>query len=195
MRKNTTLLTDRFMAGYNFFIYEALLIPFEITALSTVLNFWSDDIPGWAIPLACIVSLRGFQSLSPWLTQIADSLWVSSPVRQSPKATTPPSDTTTLLQPKRLFSLFIPSAFFLCLPSDSDSFFYPQATLVPVRCSDSLPHAPRFCSTVGDPSTPARFLLLSLSACVSVPRVLAHRCNSLVFFAFSSMSLLTLVFH
>jgi amino acid transporter len=38
------------------FIYEALLIPFEITALSTVLNFWSDDIPPWAIPLACIVS-------------------------------------------------------------------------------------------------------------------------------------------
>ncbi|KAI5263177.1 putative amino acid permease [Aureobasidium subglaciale] len=45
-----------FMAGYNFFIYEALLIPFEITALSTVLDFWSDDIPPWAIPLACIVS-------------------------------------------------------------------------------------------------------------------------------------------
>jgi L-asparagine transporter-like permease len=40
------------------FIYEALLIPFEITALSTVLNFWSDDIPPWAIPLACIVSLK-----------------------------------------------------------------------------------------------------------------------------------------
>ena len=39
------------------FIYEALLIPFEITALSTVLDFWSDDIPPWAIPLACIVSL------------------------------------------------------------------------------------------------------------------------------------------
>ncbi|KEQ90803.1 hypothetical protein AUEXF2481DRAFT_9078 [Aureobasidium subglaciale EXF-2481] len=44
-----------FMAGYNFFIYEALLIPFEITALSTVLDFWSDDIPPWAIPLACII--------------------------------------------------------------------------------------------------------------------------------------------
>ncbi|KAG9710390.1 putative amino acid permease, partial [Aureobasidium melanogenum] len=44
-----------FMAGYNFFLYEALLIPFEITALSTVLDFWSDDIPGWAIPLACII--------------------------------------------------------------------------------------------------------------------------------------------
>lgn len=39
----------------NFFLYEALLIPFEITALSTVLGFWSDNIPPWAIPLACIV--------------------------------------------------------------------------------------------------------------------------------------------
>ncbi|KAM3420113.1 hypothetical protein BST61_g3415 [Cercospora zeina] len=44
-----------FMAGWNFFIYEALLIPFEITALTTVLGFWSSDIPGWSIPLACIV--------------------------------------------------------------------------------------------------------------------------------------------
>jgi len=53
-----------FMAGWNFFIYEALLIPFEITALSTVLGFWSDDIPGWAIPLACIVC---DYHIPPWL--------------------------------------------------------------------------------------------------------------------------------
>ncbi|GIZ44007.1 hypothetical protein CKM354_000721600 [Cercospora kikuchii] len=44
-----------FMAGWNFFIYEALLIPFEITALTTVLGFWSADIPPWAVPVACIV--------------------------------------------------------------------------------------------------------------------------------------------
>lgn len=29
-----------FMAGWNFFFYEALLIPFEITALNTVLKYW-----------------------------------------------------------------------------------------------------------------------------------------------------------
>jgi amino acid transporter len=29
-----------FMAGWNFFFYEALLIPFEITALNTVLGYW-----------------------------------------------------------------------------------------------------------------------------------------------------------
>ncbi|KAK3070743.1 hypothetical protein LTR53_009913 [Teratosphaeriaceae sp. CCFEE 6253] len=44
-----------FMAGWNFFFYEALLIPFEITALNTVLGFWRDDIPTWAVCIACII--------------------------------------------------------------------------------------------------------------------------------------------
>ena len=44
-----------FMAGWNFFIYEAILIPFEITALNLVLSFWRDDIPTWAVCLAVIV--------------------------------------------------------------------------------------------------------------------------------------------
>jgi yeast amino acid transporter len=33
-----------FMAGWNFFFYEALLIPFEIAALNLVLGYWSDRI-------------------------------------------------------------------------------------------------------------------------------------------------------
>lgn len=44
-----------FMAGWNFFFYEALLIPFEITALNVVLKFWSDNIPTAAICAVCIV--------------------------------------------------------------------------------------------------------------------------------------------
>lgn len=44
-----------FMAGWNFFFYEALLIPFEITALNLVLSFWRDDIPAAAVCAACIV--------------------------------------------------------------------------------------------------------------------------------------------
>lgn len=44
-----------FTAGWNFFFYEALLIPFEITALNSVLSYWSDDIPAGAICAACIV--------------------------------------------------------------------------------------------------------------------------------------------
>lgn len=44
-----------FTAGWNFFLYEALLIPFEITALNLVLSFWRDDIPVAAVCAACIV--------------------------------------------------------------------------------------------------------------------------------------------
>ncbi|CAM1509729.1 Fc.00g000640.m01.CDS01 [Cosmosporella sp. VM-42] len=44
-----------FMAGWNFFIYEAVLIPFEISALNLVLTFWRDDIPVAAVVAGCIV--------------------------------------------------------------------------------------------------------------------------------------------
>lgn len=43
-----------FMVGWNFFFYEALLIPFEITAINIVLSFWRDDIPVAAVCAACI---------------------------------------------------------------------------------------------------------------------------------------------
>ncbi|KGO78078.1 Amino acid/polyamine transporter I [Penicillium italicum] len=33
-----------FMVGWNFFFYEALLIPFEISAFTLVLSFWSDKV-------------------------------------------------------------------------------------------------------------------------------------------------------
>jgi len=44
-----------FMAGWNFFLYEAFLIPFEITALHLVLTFWRDDILVAAVVAGCIV--------------------------------------------------------------------------------------------------------------------------------------------
>ncbi|KAF4844788.1 General amino acid permease AGP2 [Colletotrichum siamense] len=44
-----------FMAGWNFFLYEAFLIPFEISALNLILTFWRDDIPAAAVCVACIV--------------------------------------------------------------------------------------------------------------------------------------------
>ena len=43
-----------FMVGWNFFFYEALLIPFEITALNLVIQFWTDKIPVAAV---CVVSI------------------------------------------------------------------------------------------------------------------------------------------
>ena len=33
-----------FMAGWNFFFYEALLIPFEISALNLVISFWNEKV-------------------------------------------------------------------------------------------------------------------------------------------------------
>lgn len=45
-----------FVAGWNFFLYEAILIPFEISALNLVLTFWRDDIPVAAVCAACVVS-------------------------------------------------------------------------------------------------------------------------------------------
>lgn len=53
------------LAGWNFFIYEAILVPFEISALNIVLSFWRDDIPGAAVVCVCIL-LYTFVALFPW---------------------------------------------------------------------------------------------------------------------------------
>ncbi|RKK77475.1 hypothetical protein BFJ69_g6241 [Fusarium oxysporum] len=44
-----------FMVGWNFFLYEALRVPFEVPASNVVLKFWRDDIPVAAVVAACIV--------------------------------------------------------------------------------------------------------------------------------------------
>ncbi|CAK7221434.1 hypothetical protein SBRCBS47491_004524 [Sporothrix bragantina] len=44
-----------FAGGWNFYIYLGLIVPFEITALSLVLSYWSPHIPAGAICAACIV--------------------------------------------------------------------------------------------------------------------------------------------
>lgn len=46
-----------FMVGWNFFFFEALSIPFEITALTLVLSFWSKDVmePGATAGIAAAV--------------------------------------------------------------------------------------------------------------------------------------------
>lgn len=45
-----------FMAGCNFFIYMALTVPFEISAVNVLLEFWRHDIPLVAVCLACIAA-------------------------------------------------------------------------------------------------------------------------------------------
>jgi amino acid transporter len=44
-----------FAAGINFFVFEAALIPFEITAFDIVLKFWTDKIP--LVAVICFVMI------------------------------------------------------------------------------------------------------------------------------------------
>jgi amino acid transporter len=43
------------MSGWNFYLYEAAMIPFEISAINLILTFWRDDIPVAAVCAACVV--------------------------------------------------------------------------------------------------------------------------------------------
>lgn len=45
-----------FAAGWNFFLHQVIVVPFEIVALSLVLSYWSDEIPVYAIVIGCIVA-------------------------------------------------------------------------------------------------------------------------------------------
>lgn len=38
-----------FATGWNFFIFEAALVPFEITACNVIIHFWSDAVPAGVI--------------------------------------------------------------------------------------------------------------------------------------------------
>ncbi|KAJ4231811.1 hypothetical protein NW757_013908 [Fusarium falciforme] len=69
-----------FLAGWNFFLYEAILIPFEITALNLVISFWSPEItnPGPTAGICAaviilyglinIIAVRGFGEAEFWLS-------------------------------------------------------------------------------------------------------------------------------
>ena len=43
-------------AGWNFFIFEAILVPFEVTACNVIIHYWSDVVPAGAI-IAIIIIL------------------------------------------------------------------------------------------------------------------------------------------
>lgn len=44
-----------FAAGWNFFVFEAFLVPFEITAINVILRFWTDKIPVWAVIIITLI--------------------------------------------------------------------------------------------------------------------------------------------
>lgn len=45
--------------GWNFFVFEAALVPFEIVACNVVIHYWSDVVPAGAI-IAIVILLYGF---------------------------------------------------------------------------------------------------------------------------------------
>jgi yeast amino acid transporter len=45
-----------FAAGYNFFVFEAALVPFEIVACNVIIQYWTDAIPVGVIIAVVIVS-------------------------------------------------------------------------------------------------------------------------------------------
>lgn len=47
-----------FAAGWNFFVFEAALVPFEIVACNLIIHFWSDIVPTGAV-IAIIIGLYG----------------------------------------------------------------------------------------------------------------------------------------
>lgn len=44
-----------FAAGWNFFVFEAALVPFEVTACNVVIHYWSDVVPAGGIIAIVIV--------------------------------------------------------------------------------------------------------------------------------------------
>lgn len=76
-----------FMAGWNFFFYEAILVSFEIVALNLVLTFWRDDIPVAAVFCGCIVAygyaVLLFQCRAILLGRSADFVQTSQYSRRS----------------------------------------------------------------------------------------------------------------
>lgn len=43
-------------AGYNFYLFEAFLVPFEIVACNFIIQFWTDVIPTGAVIAAIILA-------------------------------------------------------------------------------------------------------------------------------------------
>ena len=46
-------------AGYNFFVFETALVPFEIVACNLIIHYWSDIIPAGGV-IAIIIVLYGY---------------------------------------------------------------------------------------------------------------------------------------
>lgn len=51
-------------AGYNFFILEVMLVPFEIVACNLIIRYWSDIVPtGGMIATILVIYASGLRNL------------------------------------------------------------------------------------------------------------------------------------
>lgn len=66
-------------AGYNFFIFEAALVPFEIVACNIIIHYWSDAVPAGGI-IAIVIVLYGYATLNSILLpkSLTNNIIVSS---------------------------------------------------------------------------------------------------------------------
>lgn len=46
-------------AGYNFFVFEAALVPFEVVACNVIIHYWSNVVPAGGI-IAIVLVLYGY---------------------------------------------------------------------------------------------------------------------------------------
>ena len=53
-----------FAAGWNFFVFEAAMVPFEITACNVIIHYWSDAVPAGGI-IAITIVLYGYVVIHP----------------------------------------------------------------------------------------------------------------------------------
>ena len=59
-------------AGYNFFVFEAMLVPFEVVACNLIIHYWSDAVPAGGI-IAIIIVLYGYELRSMLQELMTDS--------------------------------------------------------------------------------------------------------------------------
>ncbi|KAK2592768.1 hypothetical protein QQS21_009540 [Conoideocrella luteorostrata] len=66
-----------FMAGCNFFLYEATLIPYEVAALNVVLSFWRNDIHP-AVTITLTIAIYGVLNVLAVRFYGESEFWLSS---------------------------------------------------------------------------------------------------------------------
>ena len=65
-------------AGYNFFVFEAALVPFEIVACTVIINYWSNAVPPGGIIAIVIFLYRHVPSFAHALGSITGFTMIPS---------------------------------------------------------------------------------------------------------------------